>query len=312
MNSYISNSKPLLISYFGVLMVLLTTFGLCSEVLVRNQVLEQDSFQYHVELFNSSNSPNIAMGDSHVARGFLPPEDMINLSYPSEGIEHFNLKIQKYFENKPAGKIILTADPHLFAPYRTARSIENYSDNFKNIDKMDLAIWNDRYRPQLVAYWRSYLLSGGKLQTSVEKTKNGTLLSPGDISLRGARYLNFEARSRIDLHSINGDNSDKLMAKYEEMLAYLTKKNADICMVTFPLSAAYLLAFDEYATPEAIANRKAVLEKFQLLAHRYGARYIDHQRAVTASNLFRDVDHLNRDAAPAYSRKLFSACFDGR
>ena len=309
MNSSISNSSSLLRRFFIALLGSVILIVFTSEYLVRNFVLEQDSFQFHVELFNSSTSPNIAIGDSHLARGYLPPDDMVNLSYPSEGIKHFRYKIETYFKDKPAGNVILSADPHLFSPYRVANDIQGYAQEFEDFEDGAFVVLNKRYRVQLTAYWASFIANGGNLTSTIKKTKNGTLLSPGNISEDDARYLMFDGRTRINLHSIRTKDIDQLITEYEAMLAFLKQKGANICMVTAPLSSIYLESLEEYATDIAKENRQAVLNQLQMLASRYGATYLDHQRVITDNKYFRDVDHLNGEGAILYSDKLTTECF---
>ena len=120
MNFFTSSSEGrgpvalLAATFAGVALLLFSA----SEALVRTSVLHQDEFIAHAHLFMAARDTDAAFGDSHVARGFYPPKGMVNLAYPSEGIEHMDWKVRSYFADKDPGRVIVQADPHLLAPYR--------------------------------------------------------------------------------------------------------------------------------------------------------------------------------------------------
>ncbi len=177
MSFYTSNSKKFLKLYGLTLVFLVFFLAFSSEYLVRNHIKPLDNFNHHTRLFKTSTTKNIAIGDSHAARGFLPPKDMINLAFPSEGVEHFKWKVQTYFKDRPIGDIIIQADPHLFAPYRIGNKLGDYAANFTGKQADMLMISTNRHRPQLVAYWQAFISTTGTLHSKVKWLDNGTLLS---------------------------------------------------------------------------------------------------------------------------------------
>lgn len=312
MSSSISNSEQGLINLAISLAVsALVVFG-ASELLLRYAVVPQDSFRAHTQLFNSAKSSHAAFGDSHLARDFVPDSAMVNLAYPSEGIAHMDWKVRTYFNERRPGRVIVQADPHQFAAYRLYGRLGNYPRNFadENPRRWQMFALDPRLRPQLTALWWTFLTAGGKLESQIERRENGALLSKGDLSQVNPRRRELMARQRIDLHRLGDPETvAALMATYSQMLDYLHERGAPLCLVTLPLSPAYLQALDSVTSVPAKRSRKQLLEFFRTEAQRLGATYVDDQRSITAAASFRDVDHLNFTSAPAYSRNLLDACF---
>lgn len=295
-----------------IVAVLLALFAGASEVLLRRHVVPQDSFADHVSLFRATVLTDAAFGDSHVARDFVPDVAMANLAYPSENIDQMDWKARAFFAGRAPGRIVLQADPHLFAPYRLTGRPEGYSEKFDGTagPPLGLYILDPRFRPQITAYWSAYLRAGGDLASKIVRTANGALLSPGDLSAKAPRARLFEARERILWHSQrDGDAVVASMRTYSALLDFLSARGAQLCMVSFPLSPDYRTAFAERADPLARRARASTLAYFAAEAERVGAVYVDHRAAIDELAHFRDVDHLNRAGAQAYSGRLLSDCF---
>ena len=284
-----------------------------SEALVRAEVEQQDEFVSHVRLFRTSQAVDAAFGDSHVARGFVPPEGMINLAYPSEGIEHLDWKIRSYFAVRKPGRVIVQADPHLLAPYRLRNRLGDYPIRFAEVARGNVwspRIGESRYRANLVNYWSSYAKSGGDLVSRVEVLDNGALLSPGDLSADDARWAAFQTRQRIASHLIYPAPAiAERLKTYAGLLDFLAERGASVCMANFPLSPDYRAAMQAEGQRETAREREAVLAFFEDQADRTGARYVDLRAMTSDRSDFRDVDHLNGDSAVKYSSAIMDACF---
>jgi hypothetical protein len=282
-----------------------------TEWLVRTQVVPQDTFGKHLRLLQTTTQSNASFGDSHVARGFDASGGFVNLAYPSENIEYMFWKMRKQFDAHPAGRVIVQADPHLFAPYRVNASFRPYNDN-EQFKSPALYSATARHRPQLVAYWSAFLNGFGKLESKVQQTENGALLSQGDLSALPLRKRQIESRLRVQNHRL--EQSQAVVAaqvRYLEMISFLIEKGAQICLVSFPVSPDYLTALaeaDQQATPSGHAK---IIQFFEETAAQKGARYVDARAQVTKIALFRDVDHLNAEGAGVFSGSLIRQCFEG-
>ncbi|MGE0155095.1 MAG: hypothetical protein AB7R90_20950 [Reyranellaceae bacterium] len=309
MNSSISSSRRAIALFFLGAAATLLLVASASEFLLRREVLPRDSFAAHAALFRAAGAADAAFGDSHMARDFAPPPAMLNLAYPSESVRDMDWKARRVFARTAPGRIVLQADPHSFAPYR----LEAQSDPARRYAEDGggaIHLFDPRLRPQLMAYWGSFLWSGFTLRSRERLTEQGALLSPGDLSLRSPRRLLYEARARMREHRPVADpGATPDGSLYRALVEELVGRGARVCLVTMPLSPAYLQAMAERPDRTALLAWGENVAWFGRLAAETGARHVDHRRAVTDPALFRDVDHLNGTGALAYSPLVMRDCF---
>lgn len=274
-----------------------------TELLVRSQVLPQDTRAGHLELLRTSTHADAAFGDSHVARGFAAQDSFVNLAYPSENIEDMFAKVRLHFAKHPPGRVIIQADPHLFAAYRIFAPATSNTPAHPPL----LHMTADRHRPQLNAYWQAFVEGVGTLQSKVQQTANGALLSEGDFAALPDRMQMFEARIRLQNHALaHPDAVAAAQGRYVEMISFLAEHGADVCMISFPVTQEYLSASAESTQ----AGHATAISFFQHTATQTGARFIDARAQVRPDAMFRDVDHLNAGGARAVYDSLISQCFD--
>ncbi len=282
-----------------------------TEWLVRTQVVPQDTYANHLKLLETTTRSDASFGDSHVARGFDASDGFVNLAYPSENIEYLNWKIRRHFDARPAGRVIVQADPHLFASYRVNASFRPYK-NSTQIEAPLLYSATRRHRPRLIAYWSAFAKGFGQLASKVQQTENGALLSQGDLSALPLRKRQIESRLRIQNHSIEPSQAVvDAQLKYRAMISFLAKKGAQICLVSFPVSPDYLTALADANQPTTPTGHANAIEFFEATATKTGANYVDARAQITKLALFRDVDHLNVEGAGIFSESLIRKCFGG-
>ncbi|MHA7872223.1 MAG: hypothetical protein ACX939_07735 [Hyphococcus sp.] len=281
-----------------------------SEWIVRVKAMPQDTLTRHAALFNATRAPYIALGDSHVARGFDAAAPVVNLAYPSENIEKMAWKAQQYLARKPDIRgVLIQADPHLLAPYRIDADTEGYESAFADASPVLLSL-STRYRPQLIALWQSYLKNGGRLRSKIETTPQGALLSPGDLStwseIRKAQFTAY----RLDLHMPDDAAASSSHAiLYQRMVEQFLDAGASVCLVAFPTAPVFRTAFERLSRPEK-TRWDGVVAFYQSLAAHPRVRFLDHRAMYDDASLFRDPDHLNHRGAVRYGPVLQSECFN--
>ncbi len=274
-----------------------------TELLVRTQVLPQDTRAGHLELLRTSDHADAAFGDSHVARGFAAQGSFVNLAYPSENIEDMFAKVRLHFAHHAPGRVIIQADPHLFAAYRVYAPARSNSPAHAPL----LHMTADRHRPQLNAYWQAFVEGIGTLHSKVQQTANGALLSEGDFADLPDRMQTFEARMRLQNHALaHPDAVAATQDRYLDMITFLTERGADLCMISFPVTQDYLTA----SSADTAAGHATAISFFRQTAAQSGARFIDARAQVVPDRLFRDVDHMNAAGAKAVYDSLIRQCFD--
>ncbi|TMM55191.1 hypothetical protein [Sulfitobacter sabulilitoris] len=288
--------------------IVLLLLGLASEWLLRTQVDPQDTLQSHLALLDRTQSDRAAFGDSHVARGFDAQQGFVNLAYPSENIEDMIAKVNMLHQSRSFSRVIVQADPHLFAPYRLNAQTKTYATNAGSPHGLRIMI--PRYRAQLVAYWQAFIAGGGQLESQVRMTQAGSLLSGGDLSQDGLRQRQMDARARMITHRpADPPRIAAAQQRYSDLLNTLIARGTRVCLVSFPVSQAYRTAASAGGGPGGDALHAALIRYFAAEANRTGARYVDARGMVTRTALFRDVDHLNADGAAAFSPALLQRCF---
>ncbi|WP_165759869.1 hypothetical protein [Falsiruegeria litorea] len=248
---------------------------LASEALLRTQVLPQDSYASHVSILETTDRSDVAFGDSRTARGFVAGEGFVNLAFPSEGISHMAWKVERHFAERQPGRVILQADPHLFAAYRLNRRFEPYPEfSAEPAAATGLFVTDPRHRARLPGYWTRFVENGFSLESKVIQTPDGALLSPGDFSDLDPRAQMLQAKKRAITH--RAGPSQQVMtaqAEYSKMLDALVERGADVCLVSYPVSQPYLDAVG-YAS-------QGHIRFFKGESQRTGARYVDARSAVS-------------------------------
>lgn len=288
-------------------------FG-ASELFVRAQVAPQDNFRRHVAFFHQATSNDVVFGDSHAARGFGGAPGFVNLAFPSENIKRMAWKARRYFARRKPGRIILQADPHMFADYRLRVPLAPYPRAFADNGRTAAAyLLENRHRPKVIAYWNAALRNGGALRSNVSFAPDGSLLSGGNLAADPARVRLLVARHRIRLHQpIIGEQRIAAAATYTALVRWLVAKGARVCLVSYPVSPTYLR---EMARNRTLAERRLWGETFSFfraLATEAGTTYVDMRRRYRRLSNFRDIDHLNGKSAKRFAPELVRACFDGR
>lgn len=311
MNSSISSSKRLIATFFASCVGLFAVLTGVSEWFVRTQVMPADTLERHVDLFSTTRSPYAAFGDSHVARGFDAQTPVVNLAFPSENLDRMAWKAARYIDRvKTPEMVLIQADPHLFAPYRLDAGLADYPEIFGEARGALLKAYSDRYRPQLLALWRSYFWNDWRMASTIEVTPQGALLSPGDVSSWPRAEQKEFTRKRVALHQpIENLAQSRSAIGYRRMVERFVETGASVCLAALPTSPLYrdeivsLTAQQQEAWVEAIAF-------YESLAAEPGVRFVDHRNAYSDLTLFRDPDHLNKAGAIKYSPRLQAACFD--
>ncbi len=310
MSSFTSSSRAQLAAFAAACAFVFALTAAASEWLVRAHAIPQDSMTKHVALFEQTQSPYVAFGDSHVARGFDARPPVVNLAYPSENIEKMFWKGRRYLARGGAPKtVLLQADPHLFAAYRTDAGLGGYPELFGDAPTRGLRAFNAYYRPQLIALWQSYLKNGGRLRSTVETTAQGALLSPGDLSAWGDLLKEQFTRNRVTLHRPrDGFESSSAAQTYRDLVDAFVARGASVCLVSMPLSPVYRQTVA--ALPASDKRQWDAADRFfEELAEGAHVTYHDHRDLYTDLSLFRDPDHLNKAGAQRYGEVLQNACF---
>mgnify|MGYP001822380937 FL=1 len=292
-----AGARAALTGFAAMFVAACVLMAVASEWLLRTQVQPQDTQAAHVLLLSTDARTDVSFGDSHVARGFDARDGFVNLAYPSESIDDIAAKIELYFEARDPGRVILQADPHMFAPYRLRAAPKRYAP------PPNVLLTSTRHRPRMLAYWEAFLRDGGQLKSKVRITEAGALLSGGNLAEVAPRRRVLEARSRRNWHRIDHPVRVKPAQKrYSRMLDDLKARGADVCVVRLTVSSYYTDVVSSVGHQE-------MMTFFAGEASRTGARMVDMRNDVSDLSLFRDVDHLNAEGAMSFASTILDRCF---
>ena len=308
MNSFTSSFRR-----YGILLSVLVAFVVlsfvaASEVLVRRHVMPNDIFSAHLNMFVRSSSPNAVFGDSHAAMGFTGVPGVVNLAHVSETIAMIDGKARIYFSTRPAGQVVLQADPNMFAAYRDIDNVEGYISRFRPAENVfgwlakQFPAMSSMHRTKLFDYWGVFL-SEGRFISQYQLLGDGAIASSGSWEKIDPAKRQSEAASRVQKHLPEKIRGGVLAAKYEDMVRYLVDKGAMVCLVGFPVSEEYRQVAARY--PQ-FAEAKAF---FSDLAAKYDLLYFDFWDAISDRNAFTDQDHLTPAGAAAFAARASEKCF---
>ncbi|MCP5124402.1 MAG: hypothetical protein H6973_01805 [Gammaproteobacteria bacterium] len=298
-------------SYVLTTLALLT--GLCvfalvaTEWLIRTHVEPNDHLPTHLRLFQMTTALQAGFGDSHMALGFQPPKDWVNLAFPGESIDTLAYKINVLLARTELTRAIVQADAHMFAKYR-AKQMLGYNEQFgrspQELDTINLRTLSGYHRPKLLAYWEVWLRKG----TFASRTRfhaSGWIEGNDNWIALTTEAQEQKARERAALHIPMSDFAvHPFAADYQSLLSNLRNRGIQTCMVEFPVTSTYLHYVDSpnYQAVRIWFAEQARRLNLRLLA--YNALYADQP------DYFSDMDHLAPKGAHIFSQRIINDCFE--
>ncbi len=305
MNSSTSNFKIWLKVFAATSFIITFVFLLSAEILIRTKVQKRDVFEHHRALFFNSTAENVAFGDSHTSQGFTGQAGFINLAASYENLDVLVGKIMLYFSKKQPGKIILQVDPHFFSDYREKMNSELFLKDYESPEDPPILILTARHKINLLNYFKVFLKRGSfKSKFVLHKDGAQTLDDPMSQTYT-ANEIKSRIQKRVQLQLPASDfHSGKAANKLELIFSYLKNKNADVCLVSYPMSPQYLdmsKNFPQFSEAYAFIRQ---------LADRYSYKYFNGSYVIDDPDLFSSEDHLNTAGARLFAEVAVNRCFN--
>lgn len=298
MSSSTSNSKRFFIGFSVVLMVGSLFFVLGSEFIVRTTVMPNSTFDALRERLHTGHSAYGVFADSRGANGIRSQKDFENFSMAGDNLATIVAKAQFFVEKETTKGILIQADPHHFSSYRLNRNQTSLRDDlFKRVNPW-LQFLRPVYRQYLLEYWKSFFLSKLERKKSVASTHGIDRLSeqpPAQAAINASIRLGLQT----PLKEIERTHFARL---YAEAINMFHQDGIDVCLVSFPVSAAYRKAA---AAEPSYGHAKLYYEN---LAKQAGVKYLELSAALD-DTYFSDPDHLNGDGAQALTETVLQKCF---
>jgi hypothetical protein len=306
-SSSISSFRPWLIGSLGGALALFAAFLLASEALLRYWIVPQDNFWQTVGVFYRASAESAAFGDSIVQQDFLPDRpDFPNLASAGERPVQTLTKIQAYYRARPAKRVLLAANPNMVE--RNIVDTGNYAEIFGRNERPGINLMETRHRVRLIAYWKVLFNEGGFDSEWIVLPNGGTAQKDGADEARYGAASPDARRSEatgwvLADRPLMDARQQTNLTLFSETLAFLQAKQAEVCVVTFPVSPEYrAIAADhpEYAETLAAYRERALAG---------GARYLSYWDALADPALFSDPAHLTTSAARRFASDVLEDCF---
>jgi len=297
-NSSTSSSKRFFIGFLATFLFGVVAFVIGSEMIVRTIVAPKSEFDALRSRLHTSEAAYGAFADSHGANGLRPRSGFENFSMAGDNLVTIVEKAKFFAKLSTAKGVIVQADPHHFASYRLNRDQTLLRDDLFSLEDAWLQFLRPVYRQYLLEYWQT-LIERSLSPTPMEGTPHA-IRRFSDVSLaERTKAASIRAGQQTPLKTI--ENSAFAHA-YQNAIAGLRQAGIQICLVTFPVSAAYR----EISQAEP-AYAHALLY-YKILAQDSGAAYFDFSSAFE-DNMFSDPDHLNAEGAQMLTDITLKNCF---
>jgi len=278
-------------------------FAAATEILVRQWVEPVDLFSRHIVFFGEAASPDAVFGDSHLSLGFTGADGFVNLAFPGENLATITAKARLYYRDRDPGRVILQADPSMLAAARDSEPATAYQILVGETARRWVTSLSPRHRPRLMAYWR-VLADGDKFSANREIQADGAQTMTGRFGeLSEAERLAAAINEATGQRPPSDWGVSVGLAALDQLVAELTQRGADVCLVTMPMAPEYQAVAD--AMPEFAAARLA----FDRIADRHRVARLDLWDTSVDPTLFLNQDHLNHQGATRIAPSIVGQCF---
>lgn len=304
---------------------LLVLFAACS---VHYAVLSRsDNLVRQLQLFAALEPEVLILGDSHAAMNVdmetLGPR-YASLAYPGENWREIFLKTQYALAAKPSVRlVVIPLDMHMFSSYRGQDLDMTHSMRFTraydSLEPVYESRWFTlRYVKSLVAYYVPLCLgpNWSNYRVLVLDGIQGAVSGKGpvkriDIDDHGSLFYS-DTRSFMDLPEPSRREAareraveqlrppatcEPLVHAFDEFLRYCADHHVAVVGVRYPLTLEFQAAAKAY-------DLTGVETIYMARSTRFAAMLDYSLSMATSPRLFRDEDHLTREGARAFTRKL--------
>lgn len=306
MNLFISSSRWLILFFLTMITSLMIIVG-ASEWLVRTKIDPIDAFQAHAQHLENTVSPNIVLGDSIAAHGFLGRKGFENLSYAGDNPAQMLAKAQLWVRKGDARRAVIEASPTLLRRQKTG--VGQYARMFERRHADFLRIMSSRHRQRLIQYWRTVMTPGVLVSDLEYFTHGGLKWTEENVNAWTSANMSQQEqiiRDQIALQAVPKNIAfQENLAQFEELLSYLAGNQIKVCIVEWPVHPRMRSLVDDY--PLYMQRRKI----FSDLARNYKFDYRSYWDTSFGDvwSTYSDPMHLKTGAARKFSQVVIEDCF---
>jgi hypothetical protein len=295
-------------SYLLVVLSAIILFLALTEWFTRYYIIPiPNTRPFQIHAVYTGHNPNVAIGDSHIYRGFIADDYFLNLGRGGTTIPMMAIMLKQYFKNNRPGNVVIEASPQLFSVPHQRRGTLGYERYFNQ---------NYNFLPFRLYAFEPGIGSHLKRVDSLESIRliiGEKYTAQRHITLKGTwQDKPHDERVKSMLSSFNWQKPDmddstaaEYRAVYKDMIRYLKDRGAKVCMLRTPVEKSYF----KYLSKDPDYTRSLAL--FREIASEETVRYVEFQELDMAFGLdkFLNHDHLSPEASIQFSRLVREACF---
>ncbi len=293
--------------YVYFILITILIFLAMGEWVVRYFIIPiPNTTPYIVHLVYTKNNRNIAIGDSHIYRGFIANSYFLNLGRGGMTIPMMKIIIEQYFKYRKPGKVIIEASPQLLCRSHIHKGSEGYEEYFnQNYSFLPFKIY--LFEPGIGSWIKKVrsIDSFSKLIEERKKAEKAFTLKSNWQNMPEKKRLKMTIQ-RIKKQRPCIKKAKKFVDTYEKMVDFLLGESAKVCLLRTPVDPDYLrLTKNDPSFSNAI-------EIFKNIAEEKGIHFVDFQEMNYEFTLdkFINQDHITPKASRKFSMLAKELCFD--
>lgn len=288
-------------NYVYMVLIIILYLLLAAESIVRIFVVViPNTTPSRIDLVYTQQNRNVAIGDSHIYRGFIHSDNFLNLGQGGTTIPMMRIIMEQYFMHKKPGKIIIEASPQFFSRRHLSTGKQDYENFFTQNNS-----WPVKF----------YLLDpgiGGELGKTKTFSKIYQNISglPPEIKMKWENIDHSERLNRIKKRLAKQrpriNKASLFIDEYRQMVRFLISRGAEVCLLRTPVDEMYLDLI------QGESSFYLSIEIFKDIAKELGVKFVDFRELDYdfSLNKFMNQDHLNPDASADFAPLVDKQCFD--
>ena len=229
----------------------------------------------------------------------------MNLGRGGATIPVMKIVVEQYFKYQEPGKVIIEVSSQLFSEEYINNNTQGYENYFNQNYPFPIKVY--LFEPGIGSWIKDVKslndftrltedrIEGETHLTIIGKWQN---LSPEDRRVRTKKRIR---RQEPDINA-----AQEAIKTYKEMIEFLVKRGADVCMFRTPVDETYL----KYIEGDTTFTKS--LKIFQEISVEYGVPFVDFQDLKYDFSLdkFINQDHITPKASADIAPLVDNSCFD--
>lgn len=288
-------------NYWLALAIAGVLFVAAIEVILRVRIATITNNTAHlVHLVYSGKAADVVIGDSHLYRAFIADDRFLHLTRGGLSPKAMRIVGEHYFANRQPNRVIIGIGPQLLARESTVTRFSEYFEQYRWFGYGLYALEPGIHQHTAWLYQPSRI-TRERRRTRDDRHSQGQWHRIDSASQRRRMQTGLEEQRPKWPHVATSG-----IGHLQALVAQLSAKGADVCLLRAPVVDAYRAHMDKHA------DYRRAERAWRALATDSGARYVDY---IDLDLSLQDSDFLNQDHLAASASKRFvasavRACFD--